>query len=125
VFLASRLRGCAAQSRCTPPRAITMVRTPSSPSHPHLTNTAIRDTQCGSDWSAVFTFETVEPAKTRVGLTNHVMTHLTFGNMELVGSPRFPTRRATSPARSSPISASRQWKNPFLEDNERLMPPAE
>jgi metal-dependent amidase/aminoacylase/carboxypeptidase family protein len=26
--------------------------------HPHFTNTAIRDTQCGSYWSVVFTFET-------------------------------------------------------------------
>jgi aminobenzoyl-glutamate utilization protein B len=31
--------------------------------HPHFTNTAIRDTQCGSYWSAVFTFETTEPEK--------------------------------------------------------------
>jgi len=31
--------------------------------HPHFTNTAIRDTQCGSYWSAVFTFETLEPEK--------------------------------------------------------------
>ncbi len=31
--------------------------------HPHFTNTAILDTQCGSYWSAVFTFETLEPEK--------------------------------------------------------------
>jgi metal-dependent amidase/aminoacylase/carboxypeptidase family protein len=31
--------------------------------HPHFTNTAIRDTQCGSYWSAVFTFETTQPEK--------------------------------------------------------------
>ena len=48
--------------------------------------------------------------KTRVGLTNHAMTDLTFGNMELVGAPRFRTRRAISRARSRPISASSQWK---------------
>jgi hypothetical protein len=36
----------------------------------------------------------------------------------------FPTRRATSPGRSSPVSASRRWKT-FLDDNERLTPPAE
>ncbi len=29
--------------------------------HPHFTNTAIWDTQCGSYWSAVFTFETLAP----------------------------------------------------------------
>ncbi|HLJ22292.1 MAG TPA: amidohydrolase, partial [Stellaceae bacterium] len=29
--------------------------------HPHFTNTAIWDTQCGSYWSAVFTFETLTP----------------------------------------------------------------
>jgi aminobenzoyl-glutamate utilization protein B len=29
--------------------------------HPHFTNTAIWDTQCGSYWSAVFTFEALEP----------------------------------------------------------------
>jgi len=31
--------------------------------HPHFANTAIWDTQCGSYWSVVFTFETVEPEK--------------------------------------------------------------
>jgi aminobenzoyl-glutamate utilization protein B len=31
--------------------------------HPHFSNTAIWDTQCGSYWSVVFTFETVEPEK--------------------------------------------------------------
>lgn len=31
--------------------------------HPHFTNTAIWDTQCGSYWSVVFTFETLEPEK--------------------------------------------------------------
>jgi aminobenzoyl-glutamate utilization protein B len=31
--------------------------------HPHFTNTAILDTQCGSYWSVVFTFETTEPEK--------------------------------------------------------------
>jgi aminobenzoyl-glutamate utilization protein B len=29
--------------------------------HPHFTNTAILDTQCGAYWSAVFTFETTSP----------------------------------------------------------------
>jgi aminobenzoyl-glutamate utilization protein B len=29
--------------------------------HPHFTNTAVWDTQCGSYWSAVFTFETLAP----------------------------------------------------------------
>jgi len=29
--------------------------------HPHFTNTAIWDTQCGSYWSVVFTFETLQP----------------------------------------------------------------
>jgi aminobenzoyl-glutamate utilization protein B len=31
--------------------------------HPHFSNTAIWDTQCGSYWSVVFTFETGEPEK--------------------------------------------------------------
>jgi len=31
--------------------------------HPHFTNTAIWDTQCGSYWSVVFTFETLAPEK--------------------------------------------------------------
>ena len=29
--------------------------------HPHFTNTAVWDTQCGSYWSVVFTFETLAP----------------------------------------------------------------
>jgi aminobenzoyl-glutamate utilization protein B len=31
--------------------------------HPHFANTAIWDTQCGSYWSVVFTFETTAPEK--------------------------------------------------------------
>src|SRR3974390_1351555 len=31
--------------------------------HPHFANTAIWDTQCGSYWSVVFTFETAAPEK--------------------------------------------------------------
>jgi aminobenzoyl-glutamate utilization protein B len=31
--------------------------------HPHFSNTTVWDTQCGSYWSVVFTFETLEPEK--------------------------------------------------------------
>jgi aminobenzoyl-glutamate utilization protein B len=31
--------------------------------HPHFANTAIWETQCGSYWSVVFTFETTTPEK--------------------------------------------------------------
>ena len=205
--------------------------------HPHFTNTAIRDTQCGSYWSAVFTFETVEPekwidksliptthtshaaarcpgaidalclmytttkytkeamfphtgtwtlnefvlvggnatsdnlpprfsqiqyawrspslgiqqqiytvleknarhvaamtgcrasvrwvTKTRVGLTNHAMTDLTFGNMELVGPPRFSDEARDFARQVQSNLGLEPMENPFLDDNERLLPPAE
>jgi aminobenzoyl-glutamate utilization protein B len=169
--------------------------------HPHFTNTAIRDTQCGSYWSAVFTFETIEPekwidksliptthtshaaarcpgaidalclmytttkytkeamfphtgtwtlnefvlvggeatsdnlpprfssvrwiTKTRVGLTNHAMTDLTFGNMDLVGPPRFSDEACDFARQIQSNLGLEPMENPFLDDNERLMPPAE
>ena len=51
--------------------------------------------------------------KTRVGLTNHAMTDLTFANMELVGPPRFPDEARDFAWQSSPISASKRWKARF------------
>jgi hypothetical protein len=45
------------------PQAIMTAPTPSSPITRNFTTTAIRDTQYGSYWSAVFTFETTGPEK--------------------------------------------------------------
>jgi hypothetical protein len=232
-------RRCVAQSRCTPPRAITTAPTPSSfiSYHPHFSNTAILDTQCGSYWSAVFTFETTEPekwidksliptthtshavarcpgaidalclmhtttkytkkamfphtgtwtlnefvlvggdatsdnlpprvsqiqyawrspslgiqqqiytvleqnarhvaamtgchasvrwiTKTRIGLTNHAMTDMTFANMKLVGPPRFSDEARDFARQIQANLGLEPMENPFLDDSERLMPPAE
>ena len=63
--------------------------------------------------------------KTRVGLTNHVMTDLTFGNMELVGPPRFPDEARDFARRIQSSLGLAPMANPFLDDNERLMPPAD
>ena len=61
--------------------------------------------------------------KTRVGLTNHVMTDLTFGNMELVGPPRFPDEARDFARQIRSNLGLKPMANPFLDDNERLMPP--
>jgi len=63
--------------------------------------------------------------KTRVGLTNHAMTKLTFGNMELVGPPRFPNEARDFARQIQSNLGLEPMENPFLDDNERLMPPAE
>lgn len=63
--------------------------------------------------------------KTRVGLTNHAMADLTFGNMHLVGPPRF-TDEAHDFARQIQSNLGiAPMDNRFLDDNERLMPPKE
>jgi aminobenzoyl-glutamate utilization protein B len=51
--------------------------------------------------------------KTRVGLTNHAMTDLTFANMELVGAPRFSDEAREFARGSNPTSASNQWQTHF------------
>src|SRR5713101_3246274 len=104
--------------------------------HPHFANTAIWDTQCGSYWSVVFTFETTAPerltgcrasvrwiTKTRVGLTNHAMADLTYRNMELVGAPRFADEARDFAREIQSNLGLTPMENPFLDDNERLMPP--
>jgi metal-dependent amidase/aminoacylase/carboxypeptidase family protein len=48
--------------------------------------------------------------KTRVGLTNHAMTDLTFGTLELVGPPRFSEEAYDFARQIWPISASNQWR---------------
>ena len=63
--------------------------------------------------------------KTRVGLTNHTMTDLTFGNMELVGPPRFPDEARDFARQIQANLGLAPMANPFLDDNERLMPPQE
>jgi aminobenzoyl-glutamate utilization protein B len=205
--------------------------------HPHGTNTAIWDTQCGSYWSAVFTFETLTPetwidksvmptrhnshtaarcpgaidalclmytmtkytkeamfphtgtwtlnefvmvagdatsdnlpprlsqiqyswrspmlaiqqqiynvlannarhaagttgcrvsvrwvTKTRVGLTNHAMSDLTFENMKLVGAPKFSEEAREFGRKIQANLGITPMDNPFLEESERLLPPQE
>jgi aminobenzoyl-glutamate utilization protein B len=63
--------------------------------------------------------------KTRVGLTNHAMTDLTFANMELVGAPRFPDEARDFARQIQSNLGLEPMENPFLDDNERLMPPSE
>jgi aminobenzoyl-glutamate utilization protein B len=63
--------------------------------------------------------------KTRVGLTNHAMTDPTFANMELVGPPRFPDAACQFARQIQANLGLEPMENPFLDDNERLMPPAE
>jgi aminobenzoyl-glutamate utilization protein B len=205
--------------------------------HPHFSNTAILDTQCGSYWSVVFTFETLQPekwidkrlipsthtshtaarcpgaidalclmytmtkytkeamfphtgtwtlnefvmaagdatsdnlpprfsqiqyswrspalgiqqqiynvlennarhaagatgckasvrwiTKTRVGLTNHAMTKLTFANMELIGPPKYDEDARAFARKIQTNLGFDPMANPFIDDNERLMPPQE
>jgi aminobenzoyl-glutamate utilization protein B len=63
--------------------------------------------------------------KTRVGLTDHAMADLAFRNMELVGPPRF-TEEASGFARKIQSNLGLvPMEKPFLDDNERLMPPQE
>jgi aminobenzoyl-glutamate utilization protein B len=63
--------------------------------------------------------------KTRVGLTYHDMTDLTFANMELVGPPRFLRRGVSIRPQIQSNLGLEPMANPFLDDNERLMPPGE
>jgi hypothetical protein len=63
--------------------------------------------------------------KTRVGLTNHAMTDLTFANMGLAGAPLFPERARDFARQIQSNLGLEPMENPFLDDNERLMPPAE
>jgi metal-dependent amidase/aminoacylase/carboxypeptidase family protein len=63
--------------------------------------------------------------KTRVGLTNHAMTDLTFANMELVGPPCFSDEARDFAHQIQANLGLEPMENPFLDDNERLMPPAE
>jgi aminobenzoyl-glutamate utilization protein B len=63
--------------------------------------------------------------KTRVGLTNHAMTDLTFANMELVGAPRFSDEARDFARQIQSNLGLEPMENPFLDDNERLMAPAE
>jgi aminobenzoyl-glutamate utilization protein B len=63
--------------------------------------------------------------KARVGLTNYAMTDLTLGNMELVGAPRFPDEAGDFARQIQSNLGLEPMDNPFLDDNERLMPPSE
>src|SRR5262252_2803898 len=63
--------------------------------------------------------------KTRVGLTNHVMAELTFRNMELVGPPRLTDEARDFAHKIQSTLGIAPMANPFLDDNERLMPPQE
>jgi aminobenzoyl-glutamate utilization protein B len=62
--------------------------------------------------------------KTRVGLTNHAMADLTFQNMELVGPPRCSDEARDFARQIQSNLGLEPTENPFLDDNERLMPPA-
>src|SRR6266851_3206294 len=61
--------------------------------------------------------------KTRVGLTNHAMADLTYRNMELVGAPRFADEARDFAREIQSNLGLTPMENPFLDDNERLMPP--
>jgi metal-dependent amidase/aminoacylase/carboxypeptidase family protein len=63
--------------------------------------------------------------KTRVGLTNHAMTDLTFANMELVDAPRFSGEARDFARQIQSHLGLTPMENPFLDDNKRLMPPSE
>jgi len=63
--------------------------------------------------------------KTRVELTNHAMADLTFRNMELVGPPRFTDEARDFARKIQSNLGIAPMENPFLDDNERLMPPQE
>jgi aminobenzoyl-glutamate utilization protein B len=63
--------------------------------------------------------------KTRVGLTTRAMTDLTFGNMELVGPPRYPDEARDFARKIQSNLGLEPMANPFVDDNERLMPPAQ
>ena len=65
--------------------------------------------------------------KTRVGLTNHArpMTDLTFANMELVGAPRLADEARDFARQIQSNLGLTPMENPFIDDNERLMPPQE
>jgi hypothetical protein len=53
------------------------------------------------------------------------MTDLTFANMELVGAPRFSDEARDFARRIQSHLGLEPMENPFLDDNERLMPPQE
>src|SRR5271167_3875979 len=63
--------------------------------------------------------------KTRVGLTNHAMTDLTFRNMQLVGPPCFSNEARDFARQIQSNLGIAAMENPFLDDNERLMAPHE
>ena len=63
--------------------------------------------------------------KTRFGLTNHVMADLTFRNMQLVGPPRFIDEARDFARQIQSNLGLEPMANPFIDDNERLMPPQE
>jgi aminobenzoyl-glutamate utilization protein B len=63
--------------------------------------------------------------KTRVGLTNHPMADLTFRNMQLAGAPRFPDEARGFARQIQSNLGLAPMENPFLEENEWLMPPEE
>jgi aminobenzoyl-glutamate utilization protein B len=63
--------------------------------------------------------------KTRVGLTNHAMADLTFRNMQLVGPPHFADEARDFARKIQANLGLGPMANPFLDDNERLMPPKE
>ena len=53
------------------------------------------------------------------------MADLTFRNMELVGPPRFPEEARDFARQIQANLGLAPMANPFLDDNERLMPPAD
>ena len=63
--------------------------------------------------------------KTRVGLTNHAMSELTFENMKLAGAPKFSEEARKFGRKIQANLGLEPMQNPFLEDSERLMPPQE
>jgi aminobenzoyl-glutamate utilization protein B len=63
--------------------------------------------------------------KTRVGLTNYTMTDLTFANMELGGPPRFFDEARDFARQLQSNLGFEPMDNPFLDNNERMIPPSE
>src|SRR5690348_3153821 len=63
--------------------------------------------------------------KALVGLSTHAMAVLTFRNMELVGPPHFPDVASDIARKIQSTLGVTPMQNPFLADNERLMPAQE
>jgi aminobenzoyl-glutamate utilization protein B len=63
--------------------------------------------------------------KTRVGLPNSKMTEVTWRNMQRVGAPKYSDEAKAFARDIQRTLGIQPMDNPFTDDNERLVPPAE